>query len=507
MRIGTRLGGSFMLVTLLACSLIVASILILNQIGRHWDDFSGTVLSKQDYATQGYIKLGDGVQNFKNYVVRGKDYDKHFLADMDAINRLMIEYRKLGIDNPKEDELLQKIATGERNYREALAKAQGMKSTAASVTEIDASISGADKVLAAGFSGLLAIARDNANGTGRDISKAISTGKSIDLAVGALVMALAALLAVLATRSITRPVHEAVRIAKTVAAGDLGSRIEVTRKDETGELLQALKDMNSSLQRVVGGVRTGSDTIVTASTQIAGGNLDLSARTEQQASSLEETAAAMEQITSTVRRNADHARQANAMAGSVSEVASRSGLVVSDVVSTMDEIQASAREIEEIISVIDGIAFQTNILALNAAVEAARAGEQGRGFAVVASEVRTLAQRSATAAKEIKTLIGNSVEKVEDGSRLVRSAGATIEELVTSVRNVTQIMSEISAASGEQEAGIEQVNQAIAQMDTVTQQNAALVEEAAAATEALKEQARRLAQSVSVFRLGGGQLA
>lgn len=246
MRIGTRLGGSFMLVTLLACSLIVASILILNQIGRHWEDFSGTVLSKQDYATQGYIKLGDGVQNFKNYVVRGKDYDKHFLADMDAINRLMIEYRKLGVDNPKEDELLQKIAIGEKNYREALAKAQGMKSAAVSVTEIDASISGADKVLAAGFSGLLAIARENANGTGRDISNAISTGKSIDLAVGALVMALAALLAVLATRSITRPVHEAVRIAKTVAAGDLGSRIEVTRKDETGELLQALKDITAA---------------------------------------------------------------------------------------------------------------------------------------------------------------------------------------------------------------------------------------------------------------------
>ncbi|MBG7622237.1 HAMP domain-containing protein [Herbaspirillum sp. AP02] len=507
MKIGTRLGGSFLLVTLLACSLIVASILILNQIGRHWEGFSGTVLGKQDFATQGYIKLGDGVQNFKNYVVRGKDYDKHFLADMDAIHRVMTEYRKLGVNDPKEDELLQKINTGEMNYREALAKAQGLKATGASAVEIDASISGADKVLGAGFSGLLAIARDNANGTGRDISAAIVTGKTIDLGVGLLVIVLAAVLAILATRSITRPVHEAVRIAKTVAAGDLGSRIEVTRRDETGELLQALKDMNSSLQRVVGGVRAGSDTIVTASTQIAGGNLDLSARTEQQASSLEETAAAMEQITSTVRRNADHARQANAMAGSVSEVASRSGLVVSDVVSTMDEIQASAREIEDIISVIDGIAFQTNILALNAAVEAARAGEQGRGFAVVASEVRTLAQRSATAAKEIKILIGNSVQKVEDGSKLVRNAGTTIEELVVSVRNVTQIMSEISAASGEQEAGIEQVNQAIAQMDTVTQQNAALVEEAAAATEALKEQARRLAQSVSVFRLGGGKLA
>ncbi|ALU91121.1 methyl-accepting chemotaxis protein [Herbaspirillum rubrisubalbicans] len=507
MKIGIRLGGSFMLLTLLACVLIIASILTLTRIGQHWDNFSGTVLNKQDYATQGYIKLGESVHNFKNYILRGKDYDQQFLADMDAIANLVAQYRKLGVDDPKEEALLQKISSGERNYRQALAKVQSLKAAGTSITDIDASISGADKILGAGFAGLLAIAHENTNGTGQKISAAISAGKSIELGVGVLVVVLAAALATLATRSITRPVREAVQIAKTVAAGDLGSRIEVTRKDETGELLQALKDMNSSLQRVVGGVRTGSDTIVTASTQIAGGNLDLSARTEQQASSLEETAAAMEQITSTVRRNADHARQANAMAGSVSEVASRSGLVVSDVVSTMDEIQASAREIAEIISVIDGIAFQTNILALNAAVEAARAGEQGRGFAVVASEVRNLAQRSATAAKEIKDLIGNSVEKVETGSKLVKDAGATIEELVMNVRNVTQIMSEISAASGEQEAGIEQVNQAIVQMDTVTQQNAALVEEAAAATEALKEQARRLAESVSVFRLGVGRMA
>ncbi|BEV17321.1 methyl-accepting chemotaxis protein [Herbaspirillum sp. DW155] len=507
MKIGTRLGGSFLLVTLLACVLIAASLLTLNRIGHHWTVFYGTVLSKQAYATQGYIKLGDGVHDFKDYVIRGKDYDKRFLADMDEIARLTAEYRKLGIEQPKEEELLAKIGTGERQYREALAKAQSMKAAGASVAEVDAAIAGADKALAVGFAGLLEIAHENANGTGQEISRAIHGGESVELGVGVVVVLLATVLAVLATRSITRPLHEAVTVARTVATGDLSSRIVVTRKDEAGQLLQALKEMNTSLQRVVGGVRTGSDTIVTASTQIAGGNLDLSARTEQQASSLEETAAAMEQITSTVRRNADHARQANAMAGSVSDVASRSGLVVSDVVSTMDEIQASAREIADIISVIDGIAFQTNILALNAAVEAARAGEQGRGFAVVASEVRSLAQRSATAAKEIKDLIGKSVEKVEAGSHLVKNAGATIEELVVSVRSVTQIMSEISAASGEQEAGIEQVNQAIAQMDTVTQQNAALVEEAAAATEALKEQARRLAESVSVFRLGVGRMA
>ncbi|WP_343583568.1 methyl-accepting chemotaxis protein [Herbaspirillum sp.] len=496
-----------MLVTLLTCVLIAVSLLTLGQIGRHWDGFSGTVLNKQAYATQGYIKLGDGVQNFKNYVVRGKEYDKKFLGDMDAISQLVADYRKLGIDNPKEQELLEKIKSGEQLYREALSKAQSMKASGASIAEIDAAISGADKILAAGFSGLLAIARDSADSTGQGISTSIGSGKIIEISVGAATLVLAIVLAVLATRSITRPMRDAVEIAKTVAAGDLSSRIDVTRKDETGELLQALKDMNESLRTVVGSVRSGSDTIVAASTQIAGGNLDLSARTEEQASSLEQTAAAMEEITSTVRRNTDHARQANSLAASASAAATKGGAVVSDVVTTMGEISESAKEIVDIISVIDGIAFQTNILALNAAVEAARAGEQGRGFAVVASEVRSLAQRSATAAKEINLLISNSVEKVEAGSKLVREAGATMDELVASVKNVTDIMGEISAASSEQEAGIEQVNQAIAEMDTVTQQNAALVEEAAAATESLKTQARNLSAAVSVFKLERIQFA
>ena len=507
MKIGTRLGGSFMLVTLLTCALITISILTLGQIGQHWNGFSTTVLTKQAYATQGYIKLGDGIQNFKNYVVRGKEYDKHFLHDMDAISKLAADYRKLGVDDPKENALLEKIKTGEQLYREALTKAQSMKANGASIAEIDASISGADKILAAGFSGLLAIASDSADSTGQDISASIGSGKIIELSVGAIAVILAVIFAVLATRSITQPMRDAVRIAKTVASGDLSSQITVTRKDETGELLQALKEMNESLKTVVGGVRSGSDTIVTASSQIAGGNLDLSARTEEQASSLEQTAAAMEEITSTVRRNADHARQANSLATSASEVATKGGAVVSQVITTMGEINASAKEIVDIISVIDGIAFQTNILALNAAVEAARAGEQGRGFAVVASEVRNLAQRSATAAKEINILISNSVEKVEAGGKLVQEAGTTMDELVASVKNVTDIMSQISAASSEQEAGIEQVNQAIAEMDTVTQQNAALVEEAAAATESLKTQAKNLSASVSVFTLARHQFA
>ncbi|SFI42553.1 Methyl-accepting chemotaxis protein [Collimonas sp. OK307] len=308
--------------------------------------------------------------------------------------------------------------------------------------------------------------------------------------------------AFLISRSITRPLGEAIKVAQTVASGNLSSRIEVKTADETGQLMQALKDMNDSLLTVVGDVRTGTDTIATASSQIASGNQDLSARTEQQASSLEETAASMEQLTSTVKQNADNARQTNQLAVSASGVAIKGGGVVSQVVETMGSINTSAKMIVDIIGVIDSIAFQTNILALNAAVEAARAGEQGRGFAVVASEVRSLAQRSAAAAKEIKTLIGDSVEKVDIGVKLVDQAGITMDEIVDSVKRVTDIMSEIAAASEEQTAGIEQVNQAIMQMDQVTQQNAALVEEAAAAAESLQDQAANLVNVVSVFNTG-----
>ncbi|ODV15168.1 MAG: chemotaxis protein [Variovorax sp. SCN 67-20] len=315
-------------------------------------------------------------------------------------------------------------------------------------------------------------------------------------------VALGLVLALWIARIVSRPLSEAVKVAQSVAAGDLTSHIEARTTDETGLLLEALKGMNDSLAKIVGEVRIGTDTIATASSQIASGNQDLSSRTEEQASS-----ASMEELTSTVKQNADNARQANQLAVSASEVAVKGGSVVSQVVDTMGSINASSKKIVDIIGVIDGIAFQTNILALNAAVEAARAGEQGRGFAVVASEVRSLAQRSAAAAKEIKTLIGDSVEKVEEGSKQVAEAGRTMDEIVGSVRRVTDIMGEITAASQEQTSGIEQINQAITQMDQVTQQNAALVEQASAAAQSLQEQAGSLSQVVGVFQLGRNQLA
>jgi methyl-accepting chemotaxis protein len=306
-------------------------------------------------------------------------------------------------------------------------------------------------------------------------------------------------------RSIVAPLDEAIEIAHKVAAGDLTSNIVVTStKSSTGRLLQALKEMNDHLVDLVSKVRSSTDQIATASGEIASGNSDLSQRTEEQASSLEETASSMEELTSTVKQNADNARQANQLAAGASDVAVKGGTVVGQVVDTMKSISESSHKIVDIISVIDGIAFQTNILALNAAVEAARAGEQGRGFAVVATEVRTLAQRSAAAAKEIKELISDSVAKVDEGTRLVDEAGTTMDEIVTAVKRVTDIMSEITAASQEQSSGIEQVNQAVTQMDEATQQNAALVEEAAAAAESMSDQAQALTQAVSVFKLSGG---
>ncbi|WEF32274.1 methyl-accepting chemotaxis protein [Pseudoduganella chitinolytica] len=350
---------------------------------------------------------------------------------------------------------------------------------------------------------LIAYEATQANAAGEDATAVYASTRTLMIVLGAVALMAGCAIAYLVTRSITRPLGEALTVAETVAGGDLTSTIAASRNDETGRLLQALKGMNDALLNVVTQVRGGTDAIGTASREIAAGNMDLSARTEQQASSLEETASSMEELTSTVRQNADNALQANELARTASEVAVKGGAIVAKVVDTMGTINTSSRKIVDIIAVIDGIAFQTNILALNAAVEAARAGEQGRGFAVVANEVRGLAQRSAAAAREIKELITASVASVDEGSRLVNDAGQTMGDIVQSIQRVTNIMGDIASASQEQTMGIGQINTAITQMDEVTQQNAALVEEAAAASQSMQEQAAHLAQVVAFFRTGG----
>jgi methyl-accepting chemotaxis protein len=342
--------------------------------------------------------------------------------------------------------------------------------------------------------------------SGHAAEAAVSQGKSIMWTAAAVAIVAAGLLAMWLIRSITAPLNRAVEVSRAVADGDLSMNLEVSGQNETAQLLRSLAAMKDRLNGIVGDVRQNAEGVATASAQISQGNNDLSSRTEEQASALEQTAASMEQLTSTVTQNADNARQANQLAISASSVAIEGGQVVGQVVDTMKGINDSSRRIADIISVIDGIAFQTNILALNAAVEAARAGEQGRGFAVVASEVRNLAQRSADAAKEIKELITTSVERVDAGTQLVDQAGAKMNEIVSSIRRVTDIMGEISAASTEQSSGMAQIGEAVTQMDQATQQNAALVEESAAAAESLKTQAQQLVAAVAVFKLRSGDV-
>jgi len=506
-KIGRRLGLGFGALLLLMAAMSAVGILRLREVGNATEAMVNDALVKERLATE-WMKIieGNGIRTLARIKSADPVAQKYFAQQIGAqTGRANEIFKQLDASTPPGDKYLNDVkAQLERykNVRDAVLKLKegGDEEGMRNATEqqfIPAMLAYNDSV-----SRFVDAQKDFINTSAAIIGAHYSTGLAVMSSLAVVALAVGALLSLLLSRSIVRPLTRAVDIARTVASGDLRTDITVAAKDETGQLLQALKDMNHNLLSTVTEVHDGAVSIAGASGQIATGNLDLSARTEQQASALQQTASAMEELTSTVKQNADNARQANQLARSASAVAIDGGDVVSQVVTTMGSINESSKKIVDIISVIDGIAFQTNILALNAAVEAARAGEQGRGFAVVASEVRSLAQRSAAAAKEIKQLIDDSVDKVGQGSRLVNQAGATMTEIVASVKRVTDIVGEISAASQEQSEGIEQVNLAITQMDEGTQQNAALVEEAAAAAQSLQDQAARLERVVGFFKLG-----
>jgi len=508
MKIGARLGAGFAAVILLMVMLIVfsstslSSISELNKkiIDKDWVKVNAAqtinaLTSSNGRLTLGLFILGDADQIARSY--EQINLNKKTIASMIATLDQTIYL-------PEGRAILEDIKRDRQIYVDSfsqVARLLEQQKHEAAARLMNGETLPVLQRLQARLSELVELQKKIVAESGEAINDHIAATRKLMITLGLAAMLLSIVIAYRIGRGITGPIKDAVKVAQTVAAGDLSSEIRVRGNDETGLLLQALKQMNQNLLDIVAKVRAGTDSIATASAQIASGNLDLSARTEEQASALEQTAASMEELTATVRQNAEHARLARQLAASASSVATEGGAVVAQVVDTMSSIHASSRKVVDIIGVIDGIAFQTNILALNAAVEAARAGEQGRGFAVVATEVRNLAQRSAAAAKEIKALIGTSVDQVAAGSKLVADAGNTMDQVVASVRRVTDIMQEISHASQEQSAGIEQINQAIIQMDQVTQQNAALVEEAAATSAALEQQAGTLAGVVSTFKL------
>ncbi|SDH05045.1 MULTISPECIES: methyl-accepting chemotaxis protein [unclassified Duganella] len=518
MKVGTRLGLGFALVLVFLVAVTAVGILRMAQIQNRLDH----VISVNNVVSRLVLDMRNNVAERVNslrvltMIADPADME----SDMNRIKELSGKYTeyqtKLSAQfaieaTPEEKALLNTVKEAEATAMPAIAKASELwlSSKAEEATRVLVKeIRPAQKKWMTALDQLGAL-EDKMNAQMQvDAASGFSSARTFMIIMGLLAVAISVAAAVVITRSLQKQLggepDYTSSIAGAIAGGDLSISINTTGADKNS-LVFEMREMRNSLRDIVSQVRTGTETIGTASREIAAGNVDLSSRTEMQASSLEKTASAMDELTSTVKQNADNAREANQLASAASDVAVKGGQVVSQVVDTMSSIDASAKKIVDIIGVIDGIAFQTNILALNAAVEAARAGEQGRGFAVVASEVRNLAQRSAGAAKEIKMLIDDSVEKVGAGTKLVGQAGVTMDEVVTSVRRVTDIMSEIANASQEQSAGIAQVNQSIIEMDSMTQQNAALVEEAAAAAQSLQDQAGELARVVSIFKLVEGE--
>jgi len=507
--LGKRLGTAFGVLILFIAAMLGVGWLHLQSVATATEAMMALPLAKERLVSDWYRNVETNVQR---HTLLGRHGDGAMASALLEENKLASntsvgqqnEVFKL-LETEEEKALFAQLRTLRERFvkaRDAVyaAKIQEQPEEAQRVLKTELEPAGVEYLHS--LATLLNLQREQINSRAASVQEGYHSGVLQLELMGALGLLVALGLAVLSTRSITQPLDHALAVARSVAQGDLGFHATGFTRDETGQLLQALDAMAGQLRGIVGQVRQGAESMHMASSEIARGNQDLSSRTEQQASALQQTAASMEQMAATVRQNADNAQAANQLALSASALATRGGDVVGSVVGTMDEIHTASRKVSDIITVIDAIAFQTNILALNAAVEAARAGEAGRGFAVVASEVRTLAQRSADAAKEIKGLIAASVERVDAGHALVAQAGVVMRDVVGGVRRVTDIVGEISAASQEQAQGLDQVRNAVAQMDMVTQQNAALVEEAAAATGAQEKQAAELLQAVGFFQLG-----
>lgn len=507
LKISTRLTAGFLLLLVLICSLAAVGIWQL-EVGKKLDQNVQHALKTErliaEWEKTIALNTARTIAASRSESVATQQYFEAAMANASEHGVRVQKELRASLTEPATVDLYDAVQARRTEYRDARAaalKAKEAGDTQTSDRFFKQQMDGMIETYVGSVTALLNHQKQYMDQVRADAQQSSGFGRMVMITLAAVAVLISALLAFTLPRSITRPLQRAIGLAQTVASRDLTSVIKVDRRDETGDLLQALKQMNDSLMGVVSDVRGGAQAIASASDQILAGNRDLSSRTEEQASSLTETAAAMEQLTATVQQNADNAHQANMLASSAADVATRGGTIVAQVVTTMRDIHDSSQKVSDIIGVIDSIAFQTNILALNAAVEAARAGEQGKGFAVVAAEVRALAQRSATAAHEIKELIGASVSATDTGNRLVADAGTTMNEIVESVQRVTDIMGEITAASAEQSSGIQQVNQAVIEMDNTTQQNAALVEEAAAAAGSLQEQASRLAGVVATFKL------
>ncbi|CAN5899970.1 methyl-accepting chemotaxis protein [soil metagenome] len=508
LRIGVRLGGGFGVILALLALMMAIGIWRLSALSNATRDMMATPLAKERLVDEWFRNVAVGVRR-TTAIAKSSDASLETLFAPDAkqatargneISTALDSFPRTAA----EASVMASVNDARKVYlvaRDSITKAKREGRSEDANRIFDADFIPASKTYVERMQALLDLQRSTIDASAAAIEAEASQALMGIAIVGCVALLFGAIAAAFLTRSITRPVARATLLADAVAQGDLGYQVTSEGRDEIAGLMTSLGKMTASLRQMVSSVRASTDSIGTASAEIATGNQDLSARTEQTASNLQQTASSMEQLTGTVKQSADAARQANQLAVTAAEVAARGGVVVSQVVSTMEDINQSSKKIADIIGVIDGIAFQTNILALNAAVEAARAGEQGRGFAVVATEVRSLAQRSAAAAKEIKGLIGSSVEKVEGGTRLVADAGDTMREIVGSVQRVSHMIAEITAAASEQSDGIGQVNTAVTQLDQMTQQNAALVEESAAAAESLKEQATKLSGVVAVFKL------